>query len=145
MWQSDGANVDRPWGVARPASHPFQWPAGFRSPIDRRPEAPGEARQALQQWLTGLSRPVQLIDDAALVVSELVTNAVRHTDSAPVVVAQLDGSRLRIEVHDHSRQPATPVTRPDGGGLGLHIVARLADSWGCEPTPTGKYVWAELG
>jgi len=85
-------------------------------------------------------------DSVMLVVSELVTNAVRHaaTDLRLRVVA--DPELLRVEVEDGS--PALPAPgQPgpfDAGGRGLPLVEAIADRWGAEATATGKLVWAEL-
>ena len=85
-------------------------------------------------------------DSAILVVSELVTNAVRHaaTDLELRVLAEV--GLLRVEVEDGSRLlPAAGKPGPfDAGGRGLPLVEALADRWGAEATPTGKLVWAEL-
>ncbi len=105
--------------------------------------AAGTARRALESWLRTVQCDRSVSDDALVVVSELVTNAVRHTESAPVVIATFDDERLRIEVHDGD--PRGPVSTPDAavGGFGLTIVASLFDAWGWEPTPFGKRVWSE--
>ncbi|TYB46426.1 ATP-binding protein [Actinomadura chibensis] len=88
-------------------------------------------------------------DDAEVLVSELVTNAVRH---APIPGAALRlrllraGSRLRIEVHDHSA--AVPRQREvdlmEETGRGWFLVAVLADRHGTDHTPSGKSVWCEI-
>jgi anti-sigma regulatory factor (Ser/Thr protein kinase) len=118
---------------------------GFRLAVDRSSDAPSFARHALQTWLAALNTPGQLLDDASLVIGELVTNAVRHAASASLVVAEVHGNRLRLEVHDESpRLPAPHAPDPELGGFGLQLVARIADSWGWAPTPTGKFVWTEL-
>lgn len=82
-------------------------------------------------------------DDAALVFSELVTNAVIHAAGAVRITVTRDGEHVRIDVHDN--RSGRPNLRADGtnpGGLGLHIVAQLSERWGSHPTPTGKLVWA---
>ncbi|MFJ7958771.1 SpoIIE family protein phosphatase [Streptomyces sp. NPDC096319] len=84
---------------------------------------------------------------AALVVSELVTNALRY-GAAPVVLRLIaDGSSLTCEVSDAGQ--AAPHLRHakavDEGGRGLLICASLADNWGVRYTEDGKTVWAELG
>jgi anti-sigma regulatory factor (Ser/Thr protein kinase) len=114
-------------------------------PCDR--TAPGLARNALRTALG----PGRTSDDAALVVSELVTNAVRHSGCAPDQTVMLDalitGQGLRISVHDAGRSVRVPVVRDDppsvGGGLGLRLVEQLARRWGSE-RPDGRLVWAEL-
>jgi anti-sigma regulatory factor (Ser/Thr protein kinase) len=89
-----------------------------------------------------------LADDGALIVSELMSNAVRHArrGSLRVVVERPETACLRIGVVDFSKVP--PVRRApdpeDEGGRGLVLVAELAEDWGSEPLPWGKRVWAEL-
>lgn len=85
------------------------------------------------------------IDVACLVVSELVTNAVRY-GGVPICL-HLDGSKgLRIEVHDAVSQAPRVIqaAAEDLGGRGLAIVSSLANQWGFEVTGGGKCVWAEL-
>ena len=85
-------------------------------------------------------------DTVALLVSEVVTNALVHgTGQVRVRVLPL-GRGVRIEVHDGSAQP--PALRraspDDEGGRGIALVERLADRWGSEPLAEGKTVWFEL-
>jgi anti-sigma regulatory factor (Ser/Thr protein kinase) len=111
----------------------------------RTPAAPRLARRALAEWLATVPCPAPIAADAQLVVSELTTNAVVHTDSAPTIVASFDDGRLRIEVHD--QHPALPRIRDrpgPSGGWGLRLVDAAADGWGSTLTPMGKHVWAEL-
>ncbi|KOX20650.1 serine/threonine protein kinase [Saccharothrix sp. NRRL B-16348] len=85
-------------------------------------------------------------DDAALVVTELVSNAVDHATGPVGLTVSRTESGLRIEVADQSS--ALPQPRPvrvdSARGRGLIIVAALSRSWGTEPTADGKVVWAEL-
>ncbi|MGK5531720.1 ATP-binding protein [Streptomyces sp. URMC 129] len=84
-------------------------------------------------------------DDVVLVVSELVSNALRHGHGAPVLRMAGTPLRVRVEVTDDS--PAPPVRResgPAGGGLGLRMIDRLAADWGTSPLATGKIVWCEM-
>ena len=113
--------------------------------------APREARRLLTTWLTanGCAHPLQ--DDALVIVSELVTNAVVHARTRVTIVAKnaSDASGVnqvvRLEVHDaHSSVPGTTARSGSAGGRGLDIVAGLAERWGCDPTPQGKSVWAEI-
>ena len=92
-----------------------------------------------------------LVDSATLVVSELVTNAIKaswlvHSGTVTVWL-WANGRDLLIEVWDASPEPPTPVTEPtDEGGRGLAIVAALCDRWGYYPDcRSGKVVWACLG
>jgi hypothetical protein len=109
-------------------------------------DSPGRARRlaldALAEWGCG---PV-LLQDAAVVVSELATNAVLHADSSFSISATLEDSLLRISVHD--TEPLSVTV--GGGGLspqpthGLSLVEALSLRWGAEGTARGKVVWAEL-
>jgi anti-sigma regulatory factor (Ser/Thr protein kinase) len=87
-------------------------------------------------------------DDARLVASELVTNAVVHSDCGSddtiEVSAVLSQDRLTIAVHDPGCSQRTPDSlRPDDDGMGLRIVGEIARRWGTE-RPEGLLVWAEL-
>jgi hypothetical protein len=105
--------------------------------------APASARHALQSWFASVDCDTPPLDDALLIVSELVTNVVIHTTSGSVVTAALDDHRFRIEVHD--RDPRGPVVDPEltGASRGLPVVESLCDLWGWEPTAFGKRVWTE--
>jgi two-component sensor histidine kinase len=81
-----------------------------------------------------------------LVVSELVSNAVRHAET-PLTLRLRIGPTIRVEVADGSAAP--PVLRQpttfELGGRGLVVVDAYADRWGHEPIHgDGKLVWAEL-
>ncbi|WP_060906660.1 SpoIIE family protein phosphatase [Streptomyces scabiei] len=88
------------------------------------------------------------LNDAAfvteLVVSELVTNAIRHAEP-PVQLRLIHDRSLICEVSDGSS--TTPHMRRarayDEGGRGLLLVAQLTERWGTRPTPTGKTIWTE--
>ncbi|MZE80338.1 ATP-binding protein [Streptomyces xinghaiensis] len=89
-----------------------------------------------------------LAAEAQLVVTELVTNVVKHVGEGSTVrfVLALDPDRLRIELHDKS--PVLPVSRradcDSECGRGLHLVAVMAADSGANPTAEGKVVWCEL-
>ncbi|MEV7419870.1 ATP-binding protein [Streptomyces sp. NPDC089919] len=115
-----------------------------------RATAPSRARRdvtlCLHTW--GLDH---LVDDAALIVSELVTNAVRHTGTRRVGVSVTrHPDRVRIVVTDTSRTvpaiapPDTDTEAHAESGRGLRLVDRLATDWGSERLRTGKRIWAEL-
>ncbi|MGH2967935.1 MAG: ATP-binding protein, partial [Solirubrobacteraceae bacterium] len=82
-----------------------------------------------------------------LLVSELVTNAVRHADGEVVrLVVALSGGVLRIEVHDPGRgfEVSEPSHDPlRSSGWGLVLVAELADRWGVDHLPRTR-VWFEM-
>jgi len=82
-------------------------------------------------------------DDVVLVVSELVSNSVRHGASEGIDVKVIARSgRIRVEVTDHGS--GFSVDDPRGDGLGLTIVEKLADRWGMKNGRHKFTVWAEL-
>ncbi|GGR52856.1 ATP-binding protein [Streptomyces netropsis] len=90
-------------------------------------------------------------DDAQLVVSELFTNAVRHTDSDKVSCQlRISGARLRIEIADQGHTPTEPRARCSGAdeesGRGLLLVGAVSEAWGVRPDDSGRgrVVWADL-
>ncbi|MGW0910445.1 SpoIIE family protein phosphatase [Streptomyces sp. NPDC002784] len=106
--------------------------------------APGRARRlarrALSRW--GME---DMSDSVELLVSEVVTNAVRYT-SRPVTLRLLRTDVLRCEVGDDVPQlPRLRQARAtDEGGRGLYLVNKLARRWGATRLSTGKVVWFEL-
>ncbi|NUK71206.1 SpoIIE family protein phosphatase [Streptomyces lunaelactis] len=113
----------------------------FLEPEDAAPgRARRLARRALARW--GLE---ELSDSVELLVSEVVTNAVRYAER-PVTLRLLRTDVLRCEVGDDS--PQLPRQRrardTDEGGRGLFLVNRLARRWGATRLSTGKVVWFEL-
>lgn len=89
------------------------------------------------------------VDDAALLVTELATNALRHGGpGVDLWLRPVDGGGLRVELVD-GRPGALPgVSVPDAdaeGGRGLLLVSALARSWGSDRLSAGKCVWFELG
>ena len=85
-------------------------------------------------------------DDAAIVVSELVANALVHVQSSCDLTVGLRGDVLRIEVVDHGggMPDLRNATGQDEHGRGLVLVSILCTAWGSEPRDDGKSVWAEL-
>ncbi|MFF6916081.1 SpoIIE family protein phosphatase [Streptomyces sp. NPDC012466] len=113
----------------------------FLEPEDAAPgRARRLARRALQRW--GME---ELSDSVELLVSEVVTNAVRYA-SRPVTLRLLRTDVLRCEVGDDVPQlPRLRQARAtDEGGRGLYLVNRLARRWGATRLSTGKVVWFEL-
>ncbi|MGW7412400.1 ATP-binding protein [Streptomyces sp. NPDC054863] len=107
-----------------------------------------EVRRALRELLRHWGRP-GCADVAELLTSELVTNALIHTESDAELHATLAASKLRVEVHDHLSR--LPEPRPAGRdesthGRGLLLVQSLADAWGVrmQGHGPGKVVWFEL-
>lgn len=109
------------------------------------PKAVAAARRfvtlVLESW--GLQ---DLVADAALVTSELATNAVRHAASPFRAVVDRSGPAVRISIADlELGHVASSAAAPaDLHGRGVAIVEALASRWGCDPLPGGKVVWAEL-
>ncbi|HEY6746927.1 MAG TPA: ATP-binding protein, partial [Mycobacteriales bacterium] len=85
---------------------------------------------------------------AALLTTELVSNAIRHTRDELVVSVRVAAGRLRVGVADssHRRPQLVQVGQRDTSGRGLHLVDALADRWGVDPDERGlgKTVWFEL-
>ncbi|MEV7870383.1 ATP-binding protein [Streptomyces sp. NPDC088124] len=118
---------------------------------NRHPSSVGLARLELRKALAGWGLS-GLEDSAALILSELLTNAARHARVSPGreietrYLAESDG--LRIEVHDASCvRPVPRAPDPEApDGRGLAIVDALADRWGvgARDGGVGKVVWATL-
>jgi anti-sigma regulatory factor (Ser/Thr protein kinase) len=87
-----------------------------------------------------------LVQRTILMASELVTNSVLHTSGELALSLDLDDTRLRLEVVDHSeRLPTVQQPDPDApGGRGLLIISALASDWGVEGRGDGKAVWFEV-
>jgi anti-sigma regulatory factor (Ser/Thr protein kinase) len=113
--------------------------------LDRGTAGPSAARRFVEETLR-LWSCEQLIEDARLVVSELVTNAATHASSSARVELRLLSGTLRIGVSDRGGGAPEPqpidVYRP--GGRGLLLVSAVAVAWGVEGEAHGKTVWAEL-
>ena len=122
----------------------------FRFELAAHPGSPAQARRLTRARLTGWSVCEDTCDTAALVVSELVTNAIVHTASTHIVCELLDGDDLvRIAVRDEGCAPGQPHaasrTRPEEEhGRGLLLVDALCHSWGAHENGPGLLVWAEL-
>jgi anti-sigma regulatory factor (Ser/Thr protein kinase) len=104
-------------------------------------------RRQLAQTLSEWECPEELLGDAKVVATELVTNAMLHGGGCTSLAAVFDGRSLRLEVGDRDRVPPQPQHYGDGAatGRGLRLVARMSAAWGWETQAAGKIVWAELG
>ncbi|MEU1280917.1 SpoIIE family protein phosphatase [Streptomyces sp. NPDC005805] len=122
------------------ADHQATWP------LDHTGHAPAAARALVRRQAGEWGLTEDATDSAELVVSELVTNAVRY-GTAPLTLRLLrSGSALTCEVHDGSQvAPHLRHARTvDEGGRGLFIVSQLATRWGTRYSPDGKTIWAEV-
>jgi anti-sigma regulatory factor (Ser/Thr protein kinase) len=111
--------------------------------VESVPAARSCTAAALGAW--GL--PESVLDDVALLLTELTANAVRHGRGVVSVELDLDGDRLTVRVCDGAE--AAPLLKhasvEDEGGRGLWLVEAIADSWGWDAaTPGGKVVWFEV-
>jgi hypothetical protein len=137
---------------ATPAAAPSRAAAErrFRFELAAHPGSPAQARRLTRARLTGWSVCEDTCDTAALVVSELVTNAIVHTASSHVVCELHDGDDLlRIAVRDEGCAPGRPRAntrqRPEEEhGRGLLLVDALCRAWGAQEHGPGLLVWAEL-
>ncbi|MFI6508096.1 ATP-binding protein [Streptosporangium sp. NPDC050855] len=122
--------------------------------VPARVTAVPRARGYVRDLLKAVGHPHT--DDALLLVTELVTNAVRHSDSGrcpdgrvTIAVAGHDGT-LHIDVVDAGSAGCRPrlcadVSPESGGGRGLWLVQELSSAWGWYEMPAGRVVWFQLG
>jgi serine/threonine-protein kinase RsbW len=113
------------------------------------PEAGSAARRALLAGNGAL--PSSVRDDVLLLLTELVTNAVRHADAGADRMVRVEllkcSRRVRVAVRDEGAgfaREATRRRRDESGGWGLFLVDRIADRWAVAPTATGTCVWFEI-
>jgi serine/threonine-protein kinase RsbW len=122
---------------------------GYRFQLAGGPEAASAARRAVAacdgDW------PPAVRDDVLLLVTELVTNAVRHAGVGPAGSLEVElwlwPQRVRVEVVDPGSDlvPARPRSKRDGtGGWGLVLVDRIAARWGVGERESDSSVWFEV-
>jgi two-component sensor histidine kinase len=125
----------------------------------------GAIPRHLQLTVSGCGRPVRLsrqvthevlvawrlahvAETAVLLVSELVTNAVRHVRSTDTITLELEAAPTCLRIEVYRCRPGLTAPRNQGefdeSGFGSALVDSLADRWGIRETMTGKTVWAEL-
>ena len=108
--------------------------------------SPGQARRFVTGTLTAWGCG-HLVADAALVATELATNAILHARTGfTIVLTRRPEGTIRIAVRDASRVRPRPrrAGPSDGSGRGLRLVETLAAAWGADHRPDGKVVWADL-
>lgn len=119
---------------------------GLNLRLDRGPNAAAKARRGLASLRCDLDEP--LVETLRLLVTELVTNSVRHTAADTVLLKVLVGnSAVLTEVTDAGpgfdpAKTGSPAT--DHAGWGLFLVERLAERWGVDKDGKGTKVWFEL-
>ncbi|MFI6346833.1 ATP-binding protein [Streptomyces sp. NPDC050560] len=121
----------------------------FRFELAAQPGSAAQARRMTRAWLSAWDIGADTCDSAELVVSELVTNAIVHTDSRQIVCElREDPEKLRIAVCDEGRAPGEPrpsaVRDEEEHGRGLFLVSAVCSAWGAHETGPGLLVWAEL-
>jgi GAF domain-containing protein/anti-sigma regulatory factor (Ser/Thr protein kinase) len=167
-WSADWAGPDGAGGAAGGGRTGHFEPVVLSLPPDLR--SVGQARSRLAAAAAEWGCPEHLVDDARVVLSELMSNGVLHARTDLQVVMSAHGAGIRLEVRDASQTaPLPPLdvprataslmdephqaylrdeerTLPTATGRGLAVVGALASSWGWYPEPGGgKVVWAELG
>ncbi|MGH3264737.1 MAG: ATP-binding protein [Trebonia sp.] len=119
--------------------------------VPHEPISAALVRHELAADLGHYSLPDSCVDDAVLVISELTSNALRHStvadDGASIDASwdvAVDG--ITIRVSDTGANLPDPQSADDrlAAGRGLTVVAALTDRWGVEPWPVGKCVWAHV-
>ncbi|MGW7816809.1 SpoIIE family protein phosphatase [Streptomyces puniciscabiei] len=131
-------------GAARPAVRRTLLSVAQDEP-DRIAEARRHVRELLHDW-----NSAEQVDSAVLLVSEMVTNVLVHTDTDALLLAEVTGEPgargLRVQVTDagddlpHKRRPGELAS----SGRGLMLIELLADAWGVDPRGEGKSIWFEL-
>jgi len=120
---------------------------GFRLSLDGGAHAAGKARREIARLRADLDPP--LLESVRLLVTELVTNSVRHAGAGTVELAVMVGAqRVRVEI-TNAGSPFKPVMREEDPasdeGWGLFLVDRISDAWGVVDEEAGSQrVWFEL-
>lgn len=128
-------------------THPFVSRSSVE--VDGGPEAPAEARRVLADCLEGRVTE-RVLEDAGLLVSELVTNSVVHGRAGAGVRVELtvglSEERVRVEVTDPGPGfgDVGGAAADEPGGFGLFLVTQVADAWGVSGEEDPTTVWFEL-
>lgn len=104
-----------------------------------------DARHFVERTLRGWSCP-EAVEVTQLLVSELVSNAVRHAGTPIRLVLRMEGGRVQVDVSDGAPGAPRPrlVEADSEAGRGLFLVDQLARDWGVRPARRGKTVWFVL-
>jgi anti-sigma regulatory factor (Ser/Thr protein kinase) len=111
------------------------------------PASAARARRFIVDLCKATRMPAELCETAALLVSELVTNAVIHGKTSATIEVHRPPDTLRVSVRDDN--PVLPAIGDHPkltaeSGRGMQIVSVLADAWGVEKLGSGKAIWFEL-
>ncbi|MCW2527871.1 MAG: putative anti-sigma regulatory factor, serine/threonine protein kinase [Pseudonocardiales bacterium] len=119
--------------------------------VHRSPASAATVRHRISVDLRQAGFSPDLADDAALLASELISNAIRHATSLPSgeleVAWTIDPQGVRLQVTDggsHDQPQLRQASLDDTSGRGLAIVAALSDGWGVQEHSLGRTVWAYL-
>ena len=114
--------------------------------MPNRPDSTPAARAFLSRLLDGWGVPEEVIDDASLLATELLSNAVKHGTGLVTLRVEVENGVIQVLVHDDAA--GLPVVENADatslGGRGLFIVECVADDWGSDPDDRGKTVWFQL-
>ncbi len=140
--EDDPLHDDQPYEQQTVQANPLCQEIEFEAIRD----APGEARRKLVTALRRRGYRDALIQDAALVLTELAANAVVHAGSSFSVSVGLRDSTLRIEVEDRGPMATGPADQAwvPRQGRGLGLIDAICTRWGTDMTAAGKIVWGEL-
>lgn len=116
-----------------------------RAELPADPGSAALARELIAEWLAEWSQ-LELLPIAKVVATVFVENGLRYTEGPLSLRLESDGERVTIAVEDNSRVPAAFHEGPDSAQQlsSLKIVDVLCQSWGSNPIPTGKAVWAVI-
>jgi anti-sigma regulatory factor (Ser/Thr protein kinase) len=117
---------------------------GFSLKVDGGPEAAARARSELSHLRADLDAP--LLDSVRLLVTELVTNSVRHAGAGSIeLTVRVGGDRVRVEVANPGGSFEPQPREDSDSGWGLFLVDRLSDDWGVDEAGGGlQRVWFEI-
>ncbi|HZN19152.1 MAG TPA: ATP-binding protein [Micromonosporaceae bacterium] len=128
-------------------AHHAQYTGKVRERFPPKPQSLAAARAmaaaACARWQVP-ERPTGLVQ---AVLTELVSNAVRHAGTPIEVVLRCTARYVHVAVYDQDRRPARlcgPDTPDADSGRGLLLVDAFSTAWGCAPAPDGKVVWATI-
>jgi transcriptional regulator with XRE-family HTH domain len=121
-------------------------PAELRRTLPATSDSPRTAREALA--FVAQDIPEQALERGLLLISELVTNSVRHgpqgANATVEIAIGVERTLLRVEVADRSETSARPKTPSDEGGYGLALVTAMATRWGADPRNGRNVTWFEI-